>query len=87
MRSVQYKVRDLIGGNTVCEGFATVAPDCSTPIDTVAATDSLGFWLIEWSDADGNSGRNHYTTKTEHISYNDYYAALSRCGMDEFEGF
>ena len=86
-RSLQYKVRDLINDRIVCEGFATVTPDCSTPIDTVAATDSLGFWLIEWSDADGNGGRNHYTTKTEHISYNDYYTALYQCGMDEFEGF
>jgi beta-mannosidase len=87
VRSLQYKVRDMITDRTVCEGFATVAPDCSTPIETVSATDDLGFWLIEWTDADCNSGRNHYTTKTLDISYADYLQALQKSDMDEFEGF
>lgn len=87
-QDVQYTVRDMTdGGRVICKGFATVGPDCSVVIDSVSAKQNLGFWLIEWYCADGSNGRNHFTTKTEQISYVQYLNALEQSKMNEFEGF
>ena len=85
--SVSYTVRNAMTGEVLLTGNADVAPESSAPIGEIDAIGDLAFLLIEWTRDDGVCGKNHFTTKTEHISYADYLSALEKCGFDEFEGF
>lgn len=86
-RKISYTVRNVMTDEVLIEGKATVAPESSACIATLEAIDELCFLLIEWTADDGRTGKNHFTTKTAHTSYEEYLAALKKCGMDEFEGF
>jgi len=86
-QKITYAVRNVMTDEVLIEGKANVAAESSACIATLGAVEELEFWVIEWTTEDGISGTNHFTTKTEHVSYEEYLAALQKCGMDEFEGF
>ena len=44
------------------------------------------FYFIEWT-VNGTTYKNHYYTNAIDIDYKQYITALSKYGMDEFEGF
>jgi beta-mannosidase len=85
--SVSYTVRNAMTGEILLSGSADVSPESSAPIGEIDAIGDLALLAIEWTRDDGVCGKNHFTSKTEHISYADYLSALEKCGFDEFEGF
>ena len=84
---VSYTVRDVLSDKLLLSGTAAVGAETATAVASLPEMAELCFLLIEWIDADGNRGRNHFTTKTLDISYADYMQALQKSDMDEFEGF
>jgi len=83
---LSYKVTNIYNNTLICEGEATAVADSSVEIAEVEAETGAGFYLIEWY-IDGVKHTNHYTTKTQEISYKEYLQAIEKCEYDEFSGF
>ncbi len=86
-QQITYTVRDVLSDTVLVSGTATVAAETATPVAILPEMTDFHFLLIEWQTVDGKCGRNHFTTKTLDISYDEYLKALAKCGFDEFEGF
>jgi len=85
-KKLTFKVTDLYTDRIICEGENIAAADSSVFMAETKEPQEESFYLIEWY-IDGKKYTNHYTPKTQDISYRDYYKAIKKCGYDEFSGF
>lgn len=85
---LHYTVRDVYADEVICEGNVTAVANSSvTAIILPAPEDEDRFYLIEWTDTAGMSGKNHYMTKTRDICAERVLHAMETCGLNAFEGF
>ena len=85
-KKISYKVTDLYTDTVICEGEDIAKADSSVCVAGTFEPENECFYLIEWF-IDGERFTNHYTPKTQGISYRKYYDAIKKCGYDEFSGF
>lgn len=85
-KKISYKVTDLYTDTVICEGEDIAKADSSVCVAGTFEPENECFYLIEWF-IDGKRFTNHYTPKTQGISYRKYYDAIKKCGYDEFSGF
>ena len=83
----KFKVYDILSNEVIAENEFTVNADSSEAIFEVPEICEFKFLLIEWETSNGLKGKNHFTTKTLNISYEEYIKALKLADFDEFEGF
>lgn len=75
-------------GKTVCEGCCDVEAHGLTCADSaMIGAVERAWYLIEWHDENGNTGRNHYVTNIQGINYDAYVDALEKSQIADFEGF
>ena len=85
--NVKYTVTNLSKGKEVLSGIATIEAMSSVEIGKIAISDEeKDFYLIEW-EMGGKKYKNHYFSNIIDIDYNEYMNCITKCGMDEFEGF
>ena len=72
----------LMCGNALVEGDGLVRLG-----DVCCKDDDHEFLLIEWSDGNGNCGRNHFVTNIRGTSYTAYRDFLEKTQLGIFEGF
>ena len=85
---LHYVVEDIYTNTLICKGTAVVPPDSSTDVVTLPAPENEDrFYLIKWQDENGLEGMNHFITRTRDICAEKVLDAISKCGMDMFEGF
>lgn len=85
-RQVRYTVKDVAADTVLLSGEQTVKGEGTTLLAELPEFADFRFLLMEWQ-SEGESGRNHYITKSSGISYKAYLGALASAGMDAFEGF
>ncbi|MBE6577734.1 MAG: hypothetical protein E7653_06310 [Ruminococcaceae bacterium] len=81
---LRFKVTNLSTGEQIAAGEVDALADSSL-IATTVTTPESGMLYIEWEG--DKSGRNHYSTQTLDISYEQYIKDITAVGFDEFEGF
>ena len=85
-KQISYTVTNLTTGLQVLSGSAVLEAESSAAIDALAVTeDEQNFYLIEW-EMDGKVYQNHFHTNLLKIDFKKYMDAISKCGMNEFEG-
>ncbi len=85
-KQISYTVTNLTTGLQVLSGSAVLEAESSAAIDALAVTeDEQNFYLIEW-EMDGKVYKNHFHTNLLAVDFEKYMAAISKCGMNEFEG-
>ncbi len=85
-KQISYTVTNLTTGLQMLSGSAVLSAESSAAIDALAVTeDEQNFYLIEW-EMDGKVYKNHFHTNLLKIDFEKYMAAISKCGMNEFEG-
>lgn len=86
--SFSYKVTNITNDKVVLEGSSVANANSGAKIGEVEITDDeKKFYLIEWTDEQGATHKNHYFTNIIDIDYNAYMTAIKKCGFDQFEGF
>ena len=86
--TLTYRVTRISDGKTVCEGCCDVEAHGLTCADSAMISAVERAWyLIEWHDENGNTGRNHYVTNIQGINYDAYVDALEKSQIADFEGF
>ena len=85
--AITYRVTDSDTGAVVAAGTAELRADASTPLQAIRDDGGIHFYAIEWTDANGEKGFNHYLQGKPLYDFDWYLACLKRHGLDEFEGF
>ena len=85
-KRLKYRITDITHGTLLSEGECEAPADSSVRVCGLALPEN-SFIYIEWSDGDGVSGENHYTTTTLNISYSQYIEDIKKVGFYQFEGF
>jgi len=85
-KQISYTVTNLTTGLQMLSGSAVLEAESSAAIDALAITEEeQNFYLIEW-EMDGKVYKNHFHTNLLAVDFEKYMAAISKCGMNEFEG-
>lgn len=84
-QKVSYRI--LKNDVEILKGEAILSADSVLRLDSVSIEkNEKEFYFIEWT-VNGTTYKNHYYTNAIDIDYKRYITALSKYGMDEFEGF
>jgi len=87
VENIPVSVTDVLNNKVVYEGQFTSPTDTSKKVAGIKIEpNEKKFYLIEWK-IDGKTYKNHYFTNIIDINYNDYISALTKSGLNQFEGF
>ena len=86
-QEISFRVWDVDTDETLAVGKSTVAADASAPLQIIRDDGKIHFYAIEWENAAGEKGKNHYLQGKPTYDFAWYMRCLKKLGFDEFEGF
>ena len=87
-QTLTYRVTRVSDGTVLLEGDCTVDESGITKLESLPVTEEEREWyLIEWTDATGTIGHNHFVSNIRGISYETYLTCLQKTQIGHFEGF
>ncbi|MBE6567044.1 MAG: hypothetical protein E7657_00105 [Ruminococcaceae bacterium] len=85
--TLSYNVIDAYTGEVACVGELTGKPYASVLVAKWARPEQKAFYIIRWTDENGQTHQNHFHTDIKGIDYEKYTAAAARYGLLVWEGF
>ena len=86
-QEISFRVWDVDTDETLAAGKSAVAADASAPLQIIRDDGKIHFYAIEWENAAGEKGKNHYLQGKPTYDFAWYMRCLKKLGFDEFEGF